>query len=95
MTSNDNTKYMRLYSSHDDASCYNLILVSKVVKDCRGLPEYLAGYTVGQRQCARTTDQFNTGDLIEYTGRFFDKNPKPGQGNALVLLCLFLKWQEC
>ena len=27
----------------------------------------------------RRPTQFNTGDLIEYTGRFFDKNPKPGQ----------------
>ncbi len=31
----------------------------------------------------RRPTQFNTGDLIEYTGRFFDRNPKPGQEQCI------------
>ena len=31
----------------------------------------------------RRPTRLNTGDLIEYTGRFFDKNPKPGQEQCI------------
>ena len=27
--------------------------------------------------------RFNTGDLVEYTGRFFDRNPEPGQEQCI------------
>ena len=31
----------------------------------------------------RRPTRFNAGDLIEYTGRFFDRNPKPGQEQCI------------
>jgi len=31
----------------------------------------------------RRPTRLNTGDLIEYTGRFFDRNPKPGQEQCI------------
>ena len=31
----------------------------------------------------RRPTKFCVGDLIEYTGRFFDRNPKPGQEQCI------------
>ena len=31
----------------------------------------------------RRPTRLNTGDLIDYTGRFFDRNPKPGQEQCI------------
>ena len=31
----------------------------------------------------RRPTQFNIGDLIEYTGRLFDRSPKPGQEQCI------------
>ena len=31
----------------------------------------------------RRPTRFNAGDLIEFTGRFFDRNPKPGQEQCI------------